>query len=199
MCGIIYNVTFDMKSIETLKKILETGKDFSDENVANCLQHVPIFKVLKNDVKIKNGKKVTKKFVYYIDHCERVYKNWNDYLGSNLLPECVMVLPKKGEYQGDDKKQWSEKISYVWTEIHESPACKTKAINKINSLNNFVSLGCAGIGVAAAFNPVGATFVALSKLDYLFMNYKVCFLNSHKKWEIIMISKYLCYILKTLT
>ncbi|XP_033214258.1 uncharacterized protein LOC117171251 [Belonocnema kinseyi] len=163
MCGIIYNVIFEMRSIEALKKILETGKCFSEENMARCLQPVPIFKVLKNSVKIQNGKRVTKKFaVYYIDDCERVYKNWNDYLGSNFLPECIMVSPKGGEYQGDDKKQWSGKMSYVWTEIHESPACKTKTINAISSINTFVSLGCAGVGVAAVFNPVGATFVALS-------------------------------------
>lgn len=170
MCGIIYNVTFEMRSIRALKKILDTGKCFSEENMARCLQPVPIFKVLKNTVKIQNGKRVTKKFaIYYIDDCERVYKNWNDYLGSNFLPKCIMVSPKGGEYQGDDKKQWSEKMSYVWTEIHESPACKTKTINTMNSINAFVNLGCAGVGVAAVFNPVGATFVALSESWFYYL------------------------------
>ena len=155
-----------MKSIRALKHIFETGKCFSDEHMVKFLQPVPIFRVLKNVIKNQDGKRVTKKLViYYIDDLGRVYKSWNDYLGNNVLPECIMVVPKNGEYQGDDKKQWTEKMSYVWTEVYESPACKTNAINTIDSINTLVSLGCAGVGVAAVFNPVGATVMALSMLE----------------------------------
>ncbi|XP_059045820.1 uncharacterized protein LOC131841522, partial [Achroia grisella] len=36
----------------------------------------------------------------FIDHDARVYQDWNDYLTTNNLPKCVMVVPASGEYRG---------------------------------------------------------------------------------------------------
>ncbi|XP_051172622.1 uncharacterized protein LOC127288947, partial [Leptopilina boulardi] len=143
MCGLIYNVIFDTST--------ECCKYFSDEHVNKCLQPIPIFKVLKNIVKqTENGNIVTTKLeTYYIDDCERVYKSWKDYLNYNNLPQCFMVVPKLGEYQGDYRDQWSEKISYVSIEMYKSPSCNAKIINNIDKINRFVGLGCAGVGLAA--------------------------------------------------
>lgn len=163
MCGLIYNVTFD-------NQIECNSKYFNDEHVVNCLQAIPIFKVLKNIRKrTQNGNVITiKSEIYYIDDCERVYKNWKDYLNDNVLPQCFMVVPKSGEYQGDYDNQWSEKVSYVSIEMYKSPACREKTINAIDSINKFFGLGCAGIGVAAALNPIGGTIMALGNYPMSF-------------------------------
>ncbi|KAJ9589555.1 hypothetical protein L9F63_017243, partial [Diploptera punctata] len=34
----------------------------------------------------------------FIDSCFRVYKNWQDFLDNNKLPECIMYYPKGGTY-----------------------------------------------------------------------------------------------------
>ncbi|XP_043465944.1 uncharacterized protein LOC122500873 [Leptopilina heterotoma] len=155
MCGLIYNVIFDIS--------IECGKYFTEEHVIKCLQPIPIFKVLKNFVKRTNsGNLITTKLeIHYIDDCGRVYKSWKDYLNFNILPKCFMVVPKAGEYQADYSNQWSENISYVSIEMYKSPSCFNESISRIDSINKFVGLGCAGFGLAAAFNPVGGALMTL--------------------------------------
>jgi hypothetical protein len=35
---------------------------------------------------------------HFIDSCGRVYKNWQDYLENNKIPECVLCYPINGVY-----------------------------------------------------------------------------------------------------
>lgn len=155
MCGLVYNVIFDTS--------IECGKYFTDEHVTKCLQPIPVFKVLKNFVKrTTSGNLITTKLeIYYIDDCARVYKSWKDYLNFNILPKCFMIVPKAGEYQADYSNQWSENVSYVSIEMYKSPSYFNETINTIDSINKFVGLGCAGFGLAAAFNPVGGALMTL--------------------------------------
>ncbi|XP_033214757.1 uncharacterized protein LOC117171501 [Belonocnema kinseyi] len=109
----------------------------------------------KEDENEKEHKlKTTKVELYYIDVNARVYTSWSDYLTTNILPPCIMVVPYGGEYQGDEGEQWSEETSYVWVESHKSPACKTKYLGLLDTAATVVGLGSMG---AALFNPVGAS------------------------------------------
>ncbi|XP_029159868.1 uncharacterized protein LOC114931895 [Nylanderia fulva] len=101
---------------------------------------------------------------WYIDIFGRVYKSWEDYMESNYLPECTMVLPKDGVYQADKSCPVTEDYSTVWLEVRESPACRwTKKIcSGIDIASNIAGVGAASLGVAALFTPLGPAVAVTS-------------------------------------
>ena len=103
---------------------------------------------------------------YYIDDDARVYKSWSNYLTTNVLPPCIMVLPFDGEYQGEEEEQWSEEKSYVWVETHKSPACSNKYLGVLDTAATLIGIGSMG---AALFNPVGASVAIAGKLKQVFV------------------------------
>ena len=78
------------------------------------------------------------------------------------MPKCTMIAPAEGIYQADLKELWSEKSSKVWVEVHNNHVNKnlTKAIDIAATA---VNVGCIGVGIAAAFNPITAPIVIASK------------------------------------
>ncbi|XP_051161660.1 uncharacterized protein LOC127281798 [Leptopilina boulardi] len=166
LCGLIYNVIFDDKAIKLVNEIIHKEEDFNGDCLVKYVNPIPVFKVLKTTI-IKNDEtKVNgiKMEIYYIDTNERVYKNWEGYLTNNVLPRCIMVVPYNGEYQGDESEQWTEEMSYIRLEIHESPACRNKIFTKLDASSTVISLGGMAVCAASLVTPVGAIALAASSV-----------------------------------
>jgi hypothetical protein len=84
----------------------------------------------------------------YIDSCARVYKNWQDYLENNKLPECALCYPSNGVYSAVNGQ--------VQVEFGISPAGKTsrKVLQGLDTAGGVLGLGASGVAVAAIFMPV---------------------------------------------
>jgi hypothetical protein len=59
----------------------------------------------------------------FVDSNCRVYKDWNDFLENNQLPECTYCYPAEGVYDGDEDQ--------VCLQFGKTPA--SKATNKMCS------------------------------------------------------------------
>ncbi|CAF1289313.1 unnamed protein product [Adineta steineri] len=58
----------------------------------------------------------------------RVYKDWNDYLRNNHLPQSVMIYPKDGTYTPEDENgKPKEKVTLI---AQEAQSCKPSAVVK---------------------------------------------------------------------
>lgn len=174
LCGLIYNVLFDDKAIKAVINIIRKEENFNGDCLMNFLSPVPLFRVLKNTVIEKNEKKEEEEEIerseneneeinveiYYIDYNVRVYKSWEGYLENNVLPPCKMVVPFNGEYQGDECEQWSEEMSYVKVEIHNSPAYRNTVLPILDTSSTILSVGGMAVCAASLFTPIGAVAVA---------------------------------------
>jgi hypothetical protein len=88
------------KIIGSIEKFVKKHKD--EENICVSVVFVlvkaadgyvkfPVIRLLKHDINTQQNNSI------FIDFCGRVYKNWEDYLKNNTLPNCVFCYPKNGE------------------------------------------------------------------------------------------------------
>ncbi|XP_046826377.1 uncharacterized protein LOC124427469 isoform X2 [Vespa crabro] len=142
-CGIIYNVIYEVP-----KKNEPINYD--------TVMHIPIFKIRNYD-KINAHENFSKDYnTQYIDNDGRLYKNWNDYLTSNKLFECIMIVPKNGYYEADPDFTITEKNSTVLIAAYLSPACSKNAeiVKYINNTFGLLNVGALGVTVVSLFTPV---------------------------------------------
>ncbi|CAK9811764.1 hypothetical protein ANTQUA_LOCUS6951 [Anthophora quadrimaculata] len=165
---LIYNITFRTRNnSEASEEKIEKNKDEEEkknkvkkENEKENKEEIklcqyPIFKIRRH-VYDKEKKECSYE-IWYIDICCRVYKNWENYKKTNVLPQCTMVLPKHGFYQPDASYEITEEYSRVWLEIADSPACSTAStvLNRIDNVSNALSLVGLGLCAWSIFTPVG--------------------------------------------
>ncbi|CAK9813748.1 hypothetical protein ANTPLA_LOCUS7960 [Anthophora plagiata] len=115
----------------------------------------PIFKI-KRHVYDKQKKKCSYEILYIDTYC-RVYKDWENYKETNVLPQCTMVLPKGGFYQPDASYEITEEYSRVWLEIVDSPACSTAStvLNYVDNVSHVLSLVGLGLSACSILTPAG--------------------------------------------
>ncbi|CAK9802013.1 hypothetical protein ANTPLA_LOCUS3046 [Anthophora plagiata] len=144
--GIIFNIILLHKDS---KKLSKKSNESSEEAIPVCA--LPVFKIKKDNCE-----------VWYIDSEARVYKSWNDYIQSNTLPKCTMVLPKGGFYQCNPSYKVTKYVSTVWVESMDSPACsvKNKVLQGVDIAANVVSV-CTGVGlgIASFMTPITPAFI----------------------------------------
>lgn len=165
---LIYNITFRTRDnseasegkIEKKKdeeekknKVKKENKKKNKEEIKLC--QYPIFKI-KRHVYDKEKKECSYEIRYIDTYC-RIYKDWESYKETNVLPRCTMVLPKDGFYQPDASYEITEEYSRVWLEIVDSPACSTAStvLNHIDYVSNVLSVVGLGLCACSIFTPVG--------------------------------------------
>ena len=107
-----------------------------------------VIKLLKHDINIQQDNNI------FIVFCGRVYKNWEDYLKNNTLPNREICYPKNGVYPP---------VNCVVEVEHDiSPAGKTgrKVLRSLDFGGTVLGLGAAGVGFAALFFPWALPVVA---------------------------------------
>jgi len=109
---------------------------------------VPVIRILQFDTDFEQNINV------FIDSCGRVYKNWQDYLDNNKIPECVLCYPRNGVY--------STLNGAVEVEFGMSPAGRigAKCFQVIDTGGSVLNVGAVGALTAAAFMPVATPIVA---------------------------------------
>lgn len=92
----------------------------------------------------------------FMDHDLRVYDTWKDYIASNKLPPCKMVLPKDGRYHTDSEGN-------VLLEQHMAPSCSVAAdvLKGFDITSTVLGLGSGAVFVAAAIPTIAVAPVAL--------------------------------------
>ena len=102
----------------------------------------------------KNGINIQKDYNIFIDFCGRVYKNWQDYLKNNTLPNCVLCYPKNGVYSVVD--------GVVEVEYGISPAGKRgrKFLRRLDIVGTVLGVAAVVVALAAWFVPVAFPVVA---------------------------------------
>jgi hypothetical protein len=90
----------------------------------------------------------------FVDSCCRVYKNWQDYLEHNTIPECVLCYPRNGVYSAVN--------GAVEVEFGISPAGRTgaKVLQGLDIGGSVLSVGAAGTLIAGLLLPVALPVVA---------------------------------------
>jgi hypothetical protein len=154
--------TFTDKQWKSIKKIFVSIKNYmkkhENENfhvsvlfvlakTGDSYMKVPVVKVLKNDINIQPDNNI------FIDLCGRVYKNWQDFLKNNTLPECILCYSKNGLYSAVN--------DVVEVEYGISPAGKTeKKVFKILDFGSTaLGVGATAIGISTVFTPVALPVV----------------------------------------
>jgi len=109
---------------------------------------VPVIRIPQFDIIFKQNINL------FIDSCGRVYKNWQDYLENNTIPECVLCYPRNGVYSAVNGD--------VEVEFGISPAGRTgaKVLQGLDIGGTVLSVGAAGTLIAGLFLPVALPFVA---------------------------------------
>ena len=109
---------------------------------------VPVIRIPQFDIIFKQNINL------FIDSCGRVYKNWQDYLGNNTIPECVLCYPRNGVYSAVN--------GAVEIEFGISPAGRTgaKILQGLDIGGTVLSVGAAGALIAGLFLPVALPVVA---------------------------------------
>ncbi|KAK5647773.1 hypothetical protein RI129_002665 [Pyrocoelia pectoralis] len=91
-----------------------------------------------------------------IDHDNRVYQSWSDYIECNKLHKCVMVVPNNGRYRKiNDEVSLSE---------HYSPSCAVgqDVLKGADITSAVIGLGTSGVYVAAAIPALTVAPIALT-------------------------------------
>jgi hypothetical protein len=116
--------------------------------VGDGYRKIPVIKLLKRDINIKQNINI------FIDFCGRVYKNWQDYLKNNTLPNCIFCYPKNGVYCAVN--------GVVEVDYRNSPAGKRrrKCLRRLDIGSTIVRVGATGVGIAALFFPMALPVVA---------------------------------------
>jgi hypothetical protein len=82
----------------------------------------------------------------FIDSCGRVYKNWQDYLENNTIPDSVLCYPRNGVYSVEN--------GAVEVEFRISPAGRTRA-----KFRQGLDIGGSVLGVGAGLALTAGLFV----------------------------------------
>jgi hypothetical protein len=108
----------------------------------------PVIKLLKHDINIQQNINI------FIDFCGRVYKNWEDYLKNNTLPNCIFCYPKNGVYSAVN--------GVVEVDYGISPAGKRgkKVLRDLDFGYRVLGVAAAILGFAAFCVPVALPVVA---------------------------------------
>jgi hypothetical protein len=102
----------------------------------------PVIHIPEHDVSVQQNNNI------FIDLSSRVYKDWQDYLNNNTLPNCIICYPKSGIY--------SARNGVVELEFGISPAGNVgsrfrKALDLIQPV---VNMGASMMKTASTFSPV---------------------------------------------
>ncbi|KAK5647165.1 hypothetical protein RI129_002057 [Pyrocoelia pectoralis] len=91
-----------------------------------------------------------------IDHDDRVYESWSDYIEDNKLHKCMMVAPKNGRY-----KKVNDEVSIS---EHYSPACAVgqDVLKGADITSAVIGVGTTGVYVAAAIPALAVAPIALT-------------------------------------
>ncbi|KAJ4448625.1 hypothetical protein ANN_00015 [Periplaneta americana] len=91
----------------------------------------------------------------FVDSNCRVYKDWNDFLKSNMLPRCTYCYPQNGVYDGDENDK-------VLLEFGDTPACKfsSRLCSVLDTTSTVVMVGGMAVSAAAIFTTVAAPLAA---------------------------------------
>lgn len=155
-CGVIYNI---------IHEIPKKDETINDRNIM-C---VPIFKIRNHSKASSYDDSVVTYNIQYIDNNGRLYVDWNDYLMCNKLFECIMVVPKNGYYEADDKFPITEESSEVLVAVHWSPACSKSAeiMNYIDKIFGCLNIGALGISVLSMVIPLGSVVLLAGNINIL--------------------------------
>ena len=106
---------------------------------------VPVIRVTQFDTVFRQNINL------FIDSCGRVYKNWQDYLENNKIPECVLCYPINGVYSAEN--------GTVDVEFGISPAGRrgAKFLKFLDNGGTVLSVGAAG---ALMFAPMALPVAA---------------------------------------
>jgi hypothetical protein len=102
----------------------------------------PVIRIPEHDVFVEQNNNI------FIDYCGRVYKDWQDYLKNNTLPECALCYPKSGVYSAKD--------GVVEVEFGISPAGEAgrKVLRGFDIGGTVLGVGASGVGIASLSVPV---------------------------------------------
>jgi hypothetical protein len=141
------------KIIGIVEKFVKKHKD--EENIcvsvlfvlvkaADGYVELPVIRLLKHDKNIQQN--------FFIDFCGRVYKNWQDYLKNNTLPNCIFCYPKNGEAVN----------GVVEVEYGISPAGKRrrKIFRDLDIVYTVLGVAATGVVFASLCFPVALPVVA---------------------------------------
>lgn len=146
---------YDRKQLSYINKVFDIVMDHKGERnrvcvffifvcgkVGDCNLEFPVIGV-RNDVSILQYYNI------YIDSCARVYRNWQDYLENNKLPECAICYPKNGIY--------SAKNGVVQVQFGISPAgeASAKFLKDLDSIGALLAVNASRVAVTSLFIPVG--------------------------------------------
>ncbi|KAF5304628.1 hypothetical protein FQR65_LT07910 [Abscondita terminalis] len=93
----------------------------------------------------------------FIDHDDRVYFTWSDYINNNKLHKCIMVLPKEGRYFGNENDE-------VMLEKLSSPSCSVAhaVLQGTDIATTATGIGAGCVFVAAAIPAITIAPIALT-------------------------------------
>ncbi|XP_022198975.2 uncharacterized protein LOC111055974 [Nilaparvata lugens] len=93
---------------------------------------------------------------YFMDSNGRNYKDWQDFLEENTLPQCDMCVPKNGIYS---EFKGRVELSYV-----ESPSCRLgkKVLNCLDNTSTVLGVAATGASLACLAPAAAAFAVPLS-------------------------------------
>jgi hypothetical protein len=124
---------------DTIKKCMKKHKDqqniwvsflFVLTKTEDYCKRVPVIRIPEHDLTVQQNNNI------FIDEFGRVYKDWQNYLGNNKLPKCVLCYPKNGVY--------SAVMGAVEVEFGISPAGKRGKVLR------GLAYGFAALGLGAA-------------------------------------------------
>ena len=134
------------KILDSIEKCTEKHKDEENICVSGLLVlmkagdsyiELPVIKLLKLDIN-------NQKDYIFIDGCGRVYKNWEDFLKNNRLPNCTLFYPKNGVYStGDGEVKVENGISPAGTN-------RGKIFRNIDTFIKFLVVVATGLGIFAS-------------------------------------------------
>ncbi|KAJ9584756.1 hypothetical protein L9F63_020906 [Diploptera punctata] len=98
---------------------------------------VPVIRVPKSDL-----------ISMFIDSSLRVYKDWQDFLENNKLPDCLMCYPCRGRYFRLNNQVQIDK------QVSPQGRISSKVLKGFDITTTVVSCATVGLGVASLFVPV---------------------------------------------
>jgi hypothetical protein len=154
--GTVQNFTNITKIFASIEKSMKKHKDenipvsvlFVLVKIRDGYVKLPVIKLLKHDANPQQDNNT------FIDFCGRVYKNWQNYLENNTLPNREICYPKNGVYSAVN--------GVVEVEYGIPPAGKTgrRFLKQLDSGGTALGVGAAVVGFAALCIPGAFPVVA---------------------------------------
>ncbi|PNF41721.1 hypothetical protein B7P43_G03435 [Cryptotermes secundus] len=153
---------YNKKELSCINTVFDVIKNYKQEyknKEVICVRFIFVYaKIGDNDAEfyVIGVRKYVSRFRIeniFIDSCARVYKNWQDYLKNNKLPECALCYPRNGMYSAVNGQ--------VQVEFGISPAgeISSKVLQGLDITGGVLGLGASGIAVASLFMPVAFPFI----------------------------------------